>query len=127
KDIPHQSAVLALIEPAPVPGDDAGGILSPVLEHREGIIEILVDALPADDAHDSAHLLFSPPLLPPAPGPRYRPNQLPMASTSRPKLVRAQSSSRLKWGISRDSRHQPSSRTGSSIGAITTTARQIRA
>ena len=41
--VPNESAALALMQAFPVPRHDARGILAPVLERGQGVIEILID------------------------------------------------------------------------------------
>jgi len=38
KNVPDQALALALAEPAAAAGHDAGGVLPPVLQYREGIV-----------------------------------------------------------------------------------------
>ncbi len=53
--IAHQACVLAHEELAPLARHDARGILAAVLQHRERIVEALIDRARADDSYDSAH------------------------------------------------------------------------
>ena len=59
--IAHQSAALAHAQLAVARGGgDAGGVLAAMLQHRERIVEALIDRARSDDADDAAHALFSP-------------------------------------------------------------------
>jgi hypothetical protein len=55
EDIPRKTVVLAQMELVALTGDDTSGILSPVLEHEQRIVERLVDRTFTDDADDAAH------------------------------------------------------------------------
>ena len=54
--VPDHAVVLAQEQPVPVAGDDAGGVLSPVLKNRQSVINRLVDVGVADNANNAAHL-----------------------------------------------------------------------
>src|SRR5690606_37455665 len=53
--IAHQTGVLAQKELTFMTGHDARGILSAVLQHDQGIVDLLVDRRMPDDSDDSAH------------------------------------------------------------------------
>ena len=55
KHIAHQAVVLAQVKPPVGAGDDPRGILSAVLQHRQCIVDRLIDRRAADDTDDSAH------------------------------------------------------------------------
>ena len=62
EDIAHESTALAHAQLAFARGGgDAGGILAAMLQHRERIVEALVDGAGSDDADDAAHDSFNPP------------------------------------------------------------------
>src|SRR5437899_2444950 len=56
EDVAHESAALAHVELALAAGGDAGGVLAAMLQHRESVIETLVDGAHSDDADDAAHV-----------------------------------------------------------------------
>src|SRR5262249_15346292 len=53
--VAYQPAALAHGQLAVAGGGDAGGVLTAVLQHRQGVIEALIDGAAADDADDAAH------------------------------------------------------------------------
>ncbi len=53
--VAHQPGALARAQPALERGHDAGGILAAMLQHRQRIIQTLIDRAGADDADDAAH------------------------------------------------------------------------
>src|SRR5690554_6761170 len=55
EDVPHQPVALAQQEAALMPGHHAGGVLSAMLKHRQGVIDALVHRLLGQKAHDTAH------------------------------------------------------------------------
>ncbi|MND41941.1 hypothetical protein D3C80_327000 [compost metagenome] len=56
KHILHQAVGLALPEVSTVNGHDPGGILSPVLQHRQGVVEGLIDGGGANYTDNTAHV-----------------------------------------------------------------------
>ena len=54
--IAHQAGALARAQPALEGGHDAGGILAAMLQHRQRIVQTLIDRAGADDADDAAHV-----------------------------------------------------------------------
>ena len=57
EDIAHQAAALADAQLAVTRvGGDAGGVLAAVLQHRERVVEPLIDGTGTDDADNSAHV-----------------------------------------------------------------------
>ena len=56
KHILHQTVGLALPEVSTVNGHDPGGILSPVLQHRQGVVEGLIDGGGANYTDNTAHV-----------------------------------------------------------------------
>ena len=62
EDIAHESTALAHAQLALTRGGgDAGGVLAAMLQHRERIVEALVDGAGTDDAGDAAHDSLNPP------------------------------------------------------------------
>jgi hypothetical protein len=55
KNVSHQAIALPNVQPVFTPGNDARGILTPVLEDRERIVDGLVDRAFANDSYDAAH------------------------------------------------------------------------
>ena len=55
KDVAHQAGVLAHEQLARLGGHDAGGILTAVLQHRERVIDSLIDGTHTHHSDDSAH------------------------------------------------------------------------
>src|SRR3569833_3350099 len=55
EDITHQSASFANAQPAIAVSGDSGGVLTPVLQDRQTIIDALIDRTRTDDADNSAH------------------------------------------------------------------------
>jgi len=55
EDIARKTVVLAQMELVALTGHDARGILSPVLQHQQRVVERLVDRTFTDDADDAAH------------------------------------------------------------------------
>ena len=53
--IPHHAQVLVHVEHAAIHGDDAGCILTPVLQELQAVIKHLVDGLVRNNADDAAH------------------------------------------------------------------------
>ena len=53
--IAHQARALARAQPPFEGRHDAGGILAAVLQHRQRVIQTLIDGAGADDADDAAH------------------------------------------------------------------------
>ena len=53
--VAHQACALARAQPPLEGGHDAGRILAAVLQHRQRIIQALIDGTGADDADDAAH------------------------------------------------------------------------
>ena len=53
--IPHQAVVLAQIHPIAVAGDDAGGVLTPVLDDGQAVVQGLIDRVRAENSDDAAH------------------------------------------------------------------------
>ncbi len=53
--IAHQACALARAEPTLESGHDAGGVLTTVLQHRQRIIQTLIDRAGADHPDDTAH------------------------------------------------------------------------
>ena len=60
EDVAHQAVLLAHEQLAVVAGHDAGGVLAAVLQHRQRVIDLLIDRRVPDDADDSAHCLKLP-------------------------------------------------------------------
>ena len=56
--VADQAVVLAQEQLAVVRGHDARGILAAMLQHRQRIVELLVDRAVTDDADDAAHVLL---------------------------------------------------------------------
>jgi hypothetical protein len=114
EDVAHQAVALADEQP-PVLGHDAGGVLAAMLQHRQRIVDGLVDGFVPDDSDDSAHDLSV--------SPRGRDAQLAFAVVSIPvprgsmsfsrspassANSRSPSARRSPQGISRDCCHQGS-------------------
>ncbi len=55
--VPHQAVVLAQEDLALVRRHDARGVLATMLQHRQGVVELLIGGTEADDADDAAHCL----------------------------------------------------------------------
>ncbi len=53
--VAHQARALAHEQLAVLGRHDAGGILAAVLQHRQRVIDALIDCAGADDSDDSAH------------------------------------------------------------------------
>jgi hypothetical protein len=59
--IAGEAGFLAQVEAAVFAGYDSGGILSPVLQHREGVEQLLVDVLMGNYCSDTTHVDKSKP------------------------------------------------------------------
>ena len=55
EDVAHQAAVLAHAKLPVAGGRDAGGVLAAMLQHRQRVIDALIDRARSDDTDDSAH------------------------------------------------------------------------
>ena len=53
--VTHEAVGPALLQALLAPGDDARGILTAVLHHRQAVVERLVDGIPANDSDNAAH------------------------------------------------------------------------
>ena len=56
KHVLHQAIGLALPEVSTINGHDPGGILSPVLQHRQGVVEGLIDGGGANYTDNTTHV-----------------------------------------------------------------------
>ena len=59
EDITHQAFILAQVQTAAITRHDARGILTPMLQHGQTIIDRLVDRIKSDDSDDAAHSRYS--------------------------------------------------------------------
>ena len=55
EDVADEAVALANAQPAAVVRHDAGGVLAAVLEHRQRVVERLIDGLMTDDSDQSTH------------------------------------------------------------------------
>ena len=55
KDLAHQPGRLAQMHLPPGAGHDAGGVLPAVLQHRQGIVNLLIDRALTDHSNNAAH------------------------------------------------------------------------
>ena len=55
EDVPGKPAVLAQVEPVVVARHDAGRVLAPVLQDHQGVVDRLIDGVPADDSDYPTH------------------------------------------------------------------------
>src|SRR6185436_21103730 len=53
--VPHQAAALAREQLAVLDRRNAGGVLTAVLEHGQGVIDPLIDSAGSDDSGNAAH------------------------------------------------------------------------
>ncbi len=60
KDVTHEPIALVNMEPAILLGNDPGGVLAAVLQHRQRVVDRLVDGLVSNDTDNSTHDLFNP-------------------------------------------------------------------
>jgi hypothetical protein len=55
KDIAHQAAILAKMHTMSLTGNDAGRILTPVLEDSQSLVKLLINFLAGNDAGNTTH------------------------------------------------------------------------
>ena len=58
KHIPHQAVVLAQIDAAVIAGDDTRRILAAVLQHRQAVVDGLIDIILTDYTDNAAHICY---------------------------------------------------------------------
>src|SRR5690554_94754 len=58
KAIPHQAVILAQKKLVVLDGYDSGSILPPMLQHRESIIQLLVDVGLSNNTNTTAHARY---------------------------------------------------------------------
>jgi hypothetical protein len=58
--VAHQPVVLAQVQLVAVARDDAGRVLAAVLQHRQRVVQLLVDRRVRDEADDAAHVRCLP-------------------------------------------------------------------
>ncbi len=58
EDVTYQTVALAQQETALVPGHHARRVLTPVLQHRQGVVDCLVNRLLGHQADDTAHSTY---------------------------------------------------------------------
>ncbi len=60
KDVADEAVALAEMHAVAVAGDHSRCVLTAVLKHRESVVELLIDALRANDPNYSAHVFSAP-------------------------------------------------------------------
>ena len=55
KNVSHHAHLLVHVEHAAIHGDNAGGILAPVLQQLQAVIKQLVDGLMRENTDDATH------------------------------------------------------------------------
>ena len=55
EDVLHQAVVLAQVQPHTIAGHHPSGVLATMLQHGQGVVDLLIDRISANQADDSAH------------------------------------------------------------------------
>jgi hypothetical protein len=55
EDVPHHAVTLLHVEGLVLAGHDPGGILPPVLQQQQPVIQQLIDGRTRDDSEDATH------------------------------------------------------------------------
>ena len=55
EDVLHQAVVLAQVQPHAIAGHHPSGVLATMLQYGQGVVNLLIDRISANQADDSAH------------------------------------------------------------------------
>ena len=102
--VAHQTRVLAHEQLARLAGHDAGGILAAVLQHRQRVIDALIDRAHSDHSDDAAH--EGPPVYLGLTLTPVRRSSFDQGSPRSPTMPRSQSPTVSPYGISFERPHQ---------------------